>query len=87
MTYAKLVAARGIKEPAAVRLVQSHKRERQSGNASGSAPLTDQRGVALTETLVQAVRAEREATARREALTDARRPLWRWMLSLPERRR
>lgn len=32
MTYAELAEARGIKEPAAVRLVQRHKWERQPGN-------------------------------------------------------
>lgn len=121
MTYAELAEARGIKEPAAIRLVQRRRWERQAGNdgaARIAVPLSelrpsravtpsvtlvagdslererqradqaetreqetralaDQRGVELTAALVRAARAEGEATALREALTEARRPAWR----------
>lgn len=83
MTYAELAEARGIKEPAAVRLVQRHKWERHQGN-DGSArvavPLSElrpSRAVAPTVTLVapdngsvEALRRERQRADQAEARAD-----------------
>ena len=124
MTYAELAMARGIKEPAAVRLVQRRGWERQPGNDGAVrvavpvpelrpsrtvAPavmlvggdslereirradqaeaalrelraVAEQRATDLTAALVRAALAEGEARALREALDDARRPVWRrWL--------
>ena len=124
MTYAELAMARGIKEPAAVRLVQRRGWERQPGNDGAVrvavpvpelrpsrtvAPavmlvggdsleretrradqaeaalrelrvVAEQRATDLTAALVRAASAEGEARALREALDDARRPVWRrWL--------
>lgn len=126
MTYAELAMARGIKEPAAVRLVQRRGWERQPGNdgavrvavpvpelrpSRAVAPavtlvggdsleretrradqaeaalrelraIAEQRATDLTAALVRAASAEGEARALREALDDARRPVWRRWLGI-----
>ena len=76
VTLDKALADQGRAEQAEARADQAEAREREAR------ALADQRGADMTAALMRAARAEGEATALREALTEARRPAWRRWLGL-----